>query len=128
MKPGIAEHAGEPTGGEGGAGFDHFGALRLFLEQEVADKVVGQIQGDPVHHNAGDNLVDAAGGLQPAHNGAPEAAAQHPHDNGQGSVDIGRQVQHNADPDGAQHTHGDLAFGADVEQPGPVGKAYGKTA
>ncbi len=71
--------------------------------------------------------MDAEFGLQDPRHRGPDPAKDTGHDDRQRQMDQPRQIEQDADDDGAQASHDDLALRPDIEQSRPEGKTDRQT-
>ena len=93
---GEALRGGLPLGEHHGVarGVDHDGPRRVGpVERLGVDDEVAEVQGDPVAHDGGDDLVDAEACLEPAHEPGDQRAADDACEHDQGHLDGRREVE-----------------------------------
>ncbi len=105
-------------------------ARRLVPEDDRvlrADEIAHVERSDVVEHDRDDHLVGARSRLQHAGDAAPDETTDRTGDEQEGDEDDGGRVAEHgpgADPCGCGRPDEELAFGADVEQPGPEGESH----
>ena len=88
------------------------------MEEVKAADPVGEVKGDPVEHDARNDLVDAQTGFQKAHKSGVKRRYQHSGYKDHKDCNGLGEVQHTADHGGDYAAHDVLSFRADIEKSG----------
>ena len=122
----VVEQSAQAKGGQQRAGVgirQHHGVGAGHL-LNVGQEHVGEVEDDPVQHDAGDDLVDVAVGLQQAGDGAQQRAARH----GQQHAGKPAPSPRQRGVEAQCHARAVLAGGADVEKAHLIGEQNGQGA
>ena len=88
----------------------------LTLDTVVENEEVVQVQGDPVQHDGGDNLVHTEAGLQPSGNASPDGSGGYGAEEHEGDMEYGGHLNKVTRQGSGQCAYDKLTFRTDIKQ------------